>query len=473
MLISNDRVLFQLMAANMSAVLRARRTAIIALSAALSRRFFCALMLALGVAKGAWADDPTADPAVQVPAGQPNGVINPPTPAAPPTGFARWLNPSTAPFLPVPLIGVDPDSGTTLGLLPVKLVTDENSDIRRIIAPDILYNPFFGYGGHARIYDYPSPDTQWSVVAGINERVQRLFDAEYQTGRLRDSRWSINGSFVYSHDGTPRFFGIGNQSPAIAETDYTEQQELLQIQVGYNLNHVWQLLYTGRVQVVDVLPGTLQGIASLESRFGHILGVGTNQQLLNRISIGYDTRDDITAPSTGMEWVAYVGGAARNGIVNDSMYSEAGVDGRDFWQIRPSTVLATHMSLRYLPTSHDVPFWALSSLGGDQSAIGGDQPLRGYGPGRYYDRDAFSATAELRQRVANINAVSSHVEIELTPFVDVGRVFANSSTFPLSHLHSVGGIGVRGLARPFVVGYVDFGYGSEGLAVFTGINYPF
>jgi hypothetical protein len=44
---------------------------------------------------------------------------------------------------------------------------------------------------------------------------------------------------------------------------------------------------------------------------------------------------------------------------------------------------------------------------------------------------------------------------------------------PLSRLHSVGGIGVRGIARPFVVGYVDFGYGNEGLAVFTGINYPF
>jgi hypothetical protein len=453
-----------------SAMFRARRGVFAARNPARARIMGCCLILALGAA---WADDPTADPAVQVPAGQPGGVITPPPATVPPTGLARWLNPATAPFLPVPLIGVDPDSGTTLGILPVKLVTDENGDIRSIIAPDILHNPFFGYGGHARIYDYPSADTQWSVVAGIDERVQRGFDAEYQTGRLRETRWSINGSFVYSHDGTPRFYGIGNQSPGIAETDYTQQQELLQIQVGYNLNHAWQLLYTARVQVVDVLPGTLEGIASLQSRFGHILGIGTNQQRLSRISIGYDTRDNITAPSTGMEWVAYVGGAARNGLINDSMYSETGVDGRDFWSIRPGTVLATHMSLRYLPTSYDVPFWALSSLGGDQSAVGGDQPLRGYGPGRYYDRDAFSATAELRQRVANINAASSHVEIELTPFVDVGRVFGSTGTFPLSQLHTVAGIGVRGLARPFVVGYVDFGYGNEGLAVFTGINYPF
>jgi hypothetical protein len=52
-------------------------------------------------------------------------------------------------------------------------------------------------------------------------------------------------------------------------------------------------------------------------------------------------------------------------------------------------------------------------------------------------------------------------------------VFARTSTFPLQQLHTVGGVGFRGIARPFVVGYVDIGYGSEGVAVFTGINYPF
>jgi hypothetical protein len=40
-------------------------------------------------------------------------------------------------------------------------------------------------------------------------------------------------------------------------------------------------------------------------------------------------------------------------------------------------------------------------------------------------------------------------------------------------LHKVAGIGFRGVANPFVVGYVDLGYGSEGVAAFTGINYPF
>ncbi len=80
---------------------------------------------------------------------------------------------------------------------------------------------------------------------------------------------------------------------------------------------------------------------------------------------------------------------------------------------------------------------------------------------------------EFRKRVLSVDAISTHLDIELTPFVDVGEVFEHSRDSPVAHLHHVGGLGFRGIASPFVVGYVDVGYGSEGGAVFTGINYPF
>jgi hypothetical protein len=61
----------------------------------------------------------------------------------------------------------------------------------------------------------------------------------------------------------------------------------------------------------------------------------------------------------------------------------------------------------------------------------------------------------------------------LAPFFDVGRVFHNPSEDFVTDLHPVGGMGFRGIAEPFVVGYVDVGWGGEGAAVFSGINYPF
>jgi hypothetical protein len=387
--------------------------------------------------------------------------------------ITRWLDPKQAPFIPVPEIAVDPDSGTTLGVIPTVLVTDENDDIRKIIAPDLIHNPYFGWGVHGRIYNYDSQDEQWSVIGGIQERVEREFDGEYQVGRLREDRWSFNQSVLYGVDGTPRFYGIGNESPAIEQTDYTAQYETIQSQLGYNLNHTWQLQYTVKFQNTDVLPGTLEKIASIQTRFSKVLGEGDNHLVLNRLAIVYDTRDDIIIPSKGAELVTYGGMASRAGIFNDSLYTEAGFDGRGFWSLNPKTVIASHLSLRYLPTAHDVPFWALSSIGGADAVIGGQQPLRGFGDGRFYDRDSFSSSVEFRRNVVAFQAVATTVEIELAPFIDVGRVFDRFSTLPLDQLHKVYGMGFRGIARPFVVGYVDIGYGSEGAAVFTGINYPF
>jgi len=405
----------------------------------------------------------------QLPGAEPSEAAAP----APGTALSRWFNPVTAPFIPVPEIAVDPNSGTTLGVIPTWIQTDAQHDISRIIAPDLLHNPYFGWGAHARVYSYPSVDEQWSLVADLKQRVERGLDVEYQNGRSRLQRLSVGVSAIFDRSGSPRFFGIGNDSPQHSETNYTEQQELVETQLGWNLTHAWQLRYTGRARSVDVTAGTLSGIASIGRRFSHALGLGTHSEQLNRLSIVYDTRDDVTVPRRGMEWVAYTGIASRHGLFNDSLYSEAGVDGRVFWALNRDTVLAGHIALRYLPSVNRVPFWALSSLGGGQAVIGGEQPLRGFGEGRYYDRNSFSGTVELRHRLLSFNAVSTHVDLELAPFVDAGRVFARSDSWPLSQLHTVGGVGFRGIARPFVVGYVDVGYGSDGVAVFTGISYPF
>jgi len=392
------------------------------------------------------------------------------------TGLAfaagRALADAPAPaFVPIPEITTDPNSGTTVGLLPTWLVEDEDGRIHRIIAPDIQHNTYFGWGAHGRLLDYPSDEVRWSAVVGVSEHVQRKIDLEYENGRLRDTRWSFSASLLYTRDGTPRFYGIGNNTPQSDATNYTSEQELAAGQIGLNLTQAWQLLYAARLQQVDVLPGTLRGIPSIQTLFGPGV-LGTTRELLNRLAIVYDTRNDLTVPSLGTRWFAY-GGIATQGAFGPAQYSEAGVDGSMFWAVRRATVVATHVALRYLPSIEHIAFWQLSSVGGDRSFLGGPQPLRGFGEGRFTDRNSFSLTAELRQSVVNIGIFRTHVEFELAPFLELGKVFERPSTSPVSHLHPVYGIGFRGIARPFVVGYVDVGYGQEGATVFTGINYPF
>lgn len=391
--------------------------------------------------------------------------------APPGLGLARWINPATAPFIPVPVIGADPNSGTTLGILPTWVHTNDQDEISRIIAPDLIHNPNFGWGADARIFDYPSENEQWSVFAGISQRIYRAFDAEYQTELSRKRRWSLNYSLIYDQSGTERFYGLGNGTRRGSQTNYTRSQELAQFEAGLNLSHEWQLLLTVRPQRYEVRAGALAGVPSIESRFPHILGLGATTASLNRLSVIYDTRDNLVVPTHGMQWIVYGGLASRHGILNDSLYSEAGVDGRMIFKVSESAVLATHVALRYTPSAQQLPFWAYSSLGGDRDFVGGEQMLRGFGSGRYYDRNSFAANIEYRRTVFGFNAATSHVDIEATPFIDLGDVFSGAN--PARHLHKVIGMGFRGIARPFIVGYVDIGYGTEGVATFTGINYPF
>src|SRR5208337_372807 len=111
---------------------------------------------------------------------------------SPPQGIARWFDPATAPFIPIPDVDHDPNSGTTLGLIPTWLVTDEQSQIRKIIAASVDYNRYFGAGAGLSIYGYRSDDTQWTAVGGVKQHVERNFDFEYQTGRLRNTTWSFD-----------------------------------------------------------------------------------------------------------------------------------------------------------------------------------------------------------------------------------------------------------------------------------------
>ena len=406
----------------------------------------------------------------------PSTSTPPPPPAAPaPTGGGNWFDVSTWPVIPVPLVGVDPDSGVTLGVLPVWLQTNDQHQITRIIAPDLLHNPYFGVGTDFRVFEYPSADEQWSVTGGIKERVERHLEHEFQTGRLRETAWSINTSLIFDRSGTSRFYGIGNDSAASNVTNYTASQVLGQAVFGYNLNHTWQLQYTVRARRMEVTAGTLSKVPTIETRYPDVHGLGVTNEVLNQVALVYDTRDDQSIPSRGTQWIIYAGVNGHDATISDSIYSMTGLDARTFLPITafPDTVLAAHLAIRYLPSGHEIPFFDLGSIGGGESDVGGEQLLRGYGQGRFVDRDSMDTTIELRHRAFSFDAAASHVDIEVAPFLDMGRVFARTSTDPFSALHKVVGIGVRGIARPSVVGYVDIGYGTEGVAVFTGINYPF
>lgn len=388
------------------------------------------------------------------------------------SGLARWLDPSRAPFIPIPEIDTDPQSGLTLGLIPTVLSSNDRDEIVRIVAPDIIHSQYFGFGSRMRIFGYPSADTQWSVVGGLKERVEREFDARLLTDQTRMRALSFSVEAVYDRSGTPRFFGLGNQSSFANQTTYLGDQLHLDLSIGHNFNSALQLAYVARMRYMDVMPGVLSGVPSIEVRFPHLAGLGSEHALEHSAELTYDTRDSPVIPQSGGRYQVYAGFVSR-AVTSSVSYTFLGAQAQHYWALSSNVTLAWHAGARYMPSAREAPFWALSSLGGDRSVVDEREPLRSAGADRYIDRNLFASGAELRTRVAGFEAFGTHVGLELAPFVDTGRVFANLGTNPLRHLHTAAGLGVRGVASPYIVGYVDVGAGDGGPAVFSGINYPF
>lgn len=386
--------------------------------------------------------------------------------------LSRWRNPSDWPFIPLPEVTTDPNGDTTIGLLPVWLFTDDNNQIQQIFAPDLTYNPTLGIGGTLRFFSYPSDDTQWYIVAGGAEKIDRDIDFLYSTGRRRQDRWSFDGRVRYERDPTERFFGVGNSSEEGNETNFTAEQLFAEARLGFNVTPQFQLAVELRPRYINIQPGAFDDIPFTESFFPQLKGLRSNYELRTRLILSYDTRDSVSIPRRG-SWFALFGSMADRALLSSISYSAFGVEGRHYYPVGQGMTLAGHLAVRYMPVGKRTPFWALSRLGGDRSDLGERQLLRGYGDSRFVDNNLFVANLELRSRVFSLDLFRTRATLELAPFIEVGRVFQELDDNPFSNLHPVGGLGFRGIAEPFVVGYVDVGYGGEGIAVFSGIEYPF
>lgn len=382
------------------------------------------------------------------------------------------MDPSSWPFIPVPEIATDPNGGTTIGILPVFLFTDTKNQIRDIFAPDVNWNTTLGAGGTFRYISYPSEDTNWYAVAGGAQDIARKVDLDYQTGRTHQDLFTLEGRFFFERDPTDRFFGVGNKSSEGNQTNFTTQQLYGQATVGLNITEKLQLQFMERPRWVRIYDGAFNSIPSIFELFPNQKGVNGGSEVLSQLMVQYDTRDSIDIPKSGGLYRIY-GAIADRALGSSSSYTRFGGELRKYWTINPRITFAGHLFTEYEPAGNEMPFWAQARLGGDESILTDQETLRGYGAGRFVDNNLVVANLEMRTRVYDANLFGTHGTLEVAPFAEAGRVAHELGYNPVSQLHPVGGVGFRGIAEPFVVGFVDIGYGGEGAAIFSGINYPF
>ncbi|HLW70418.1 MAG TPA: BamA/TamA family outer membrane protein [Candidatus Binataceae bacterium] len=395
----------------------------------------------------------------------------------PPYNPSSWpapLNPANWPFtlIPIPEVATDPNGGVTFGVLFAALFENQHKEITSIFAPDINDNTDLGPGGAVRYFAYPSADTQWYALAEAHQTIQRQVDLDYATGRTLEKWWSFEGRIFFERDPTERFFGIGNDSRESGQSNYTTQQVYVSGKFGWNITKNLQLAIVARPRYVRILKGAFNSLPQTTALYPKVKGINGGSEIYNEIRATYDTRDSVDIPRAGGLITLYEGNADRR-FLSSVSYNRMGTDFRHYWTVMPRLTIAAHAYIQYTPAGRETPFWSMARLGGEDSLLYDQETLRGYGVGRFTDNNLSVANFEFRTRVYDTDIVGTHAIAEIAPFAEAGRVFRKLSEDPATDLHPVGGIGFRGIAEPFVAGYVDVGYGGEGAAVFSGINYPF
>ena len=367
--------------------------------------------------------------------------------------------------VPLPEILTDPNEGNTYGFLPVILLLDANGRLEHIIADDVRYNKITGVFPAFRLFGFPSTDQRYYVTLRKSEKIDEDFIGEYEQTGMLEGTTDVLTNVTYFRDSRLRFYGFGNSTPDSQESNYTQRKFAARLRVGYRPLEYLQIAWQGRIEQATIRKGGVTDLAFTGDEFRGTKGLDGSTVHGETLSIAYDDRDSPTITTKGTL------GAAKLEIVDKSLgssesYLKYGFELRRFFPLRERFVLAIHSVLDYLTHADAVPFYERNSIGGVKS-------LRGFGNDRFVDANRFFSTVELRTLAFRRQLFDVMTELEIAPFIDAGEVFASAKDVPFDDLHFVGGIGFRGIVRPQVVGFVDIGYGSDGPAVFTGLDYPF
>ncbi|MBI2790208.1 MAG: BamA/TamA family outer membrane protein [Elusimicrobia bacterium] len=371
-------------------------------------------------------------------------------------------------FIRLPIMDTDPNRGVTIGVMPIWVLQGQNDDrIQQIHAPSLTYNKNFQVIPTYRFYYYPQEDATFIARASYS-KFEREALGEYEDGSFLGTAFDIYARLQYNVDAGQRFFGFGPDSSKHAESNYREEYTQYRLGGGVPLAHgsPWRVRYSKHYQSGRFTEGSLPNLPDFARSFPGQLSRRYQQVNENRFSLDYDTRDHGVTTGRGVLVKSFAEFAIR-GFESQYDYSRYGLDARWFrpWESDKDKVFAVQAKYEQL-LGPPAPFWVQSRLGGKYS-------LRAYGDGRYIDRGMATVNVEQRFKVYEAKTAGVTTELQLAPFIGMGEVFDNPGRAAARYARPVVGAAVRAVAKPQVVGSVDFGVGRDGLAVFMDINYSF
>jgi outer membrane protein assembly factor BamA len=263
-------------------------------------------------------------------------------------------------------------------------------------------------------------------------------------------------------------FGIGNQTSESDETTYTSREGLVELTAGIHINEDVALMWTEHYHDVRIQAGIVNSLPQAQAQFGQLPGMEGANILGHKLTARYDTRDKQLISTRG----TYVNLSVElnNNLQNNgpNRWIRTTVDARHLFPHYDDQLVFVTRFLLDTVNGHTqgIPFYELPTLGGETT-------LRGFGQSRFIDDTALLVNFEERIPVKQVKAFDYFLDLEVAPFLDIGRVMSDFSIRDLQNFQVNPGAGLRILARPNVTGRIDIAYGRDGVNVFVGLNYPF
>jgi len=377
--------------------------------------------------------------------------------------------PDETSFYPIPAIASGKNEGWTYGLLGALLLPDEHGDIDKVFSAALQYRSKVGINDLADFrwtfspYSVMEAYTYWA--AKVENENQFFF---YDRRLWKD--YNFRFDFDEKRVGTERFFGTGPTSKKTKESAYTSNSYLTQARFGPYLADRLSLQGTLRFRHFRVGESLLPDLPQMLDLFPTEFGIQGGEVYAEGVRLFYDTRNSLFTPTSGEIALVYaeVAHYVEGGIAHP--FQSYGFELEKLWPHGDDAQFVFVGRVKAQFVVGQAPFW-------EQSTLGGGSSLRSYGPNRFTDNDAWVINLEERIRLFTLRVEGVTGEVQVAPFFDFGEVFSHSqdiARFDVDRrVHWSAGSGFRAVVQPYIVGRMDIGYGTEGLGITIGLDYPF
>lgn len=369
-------------------------------------------------------------------------------------------------YFPVPSVSTSKNDGNDVGLITPILITDPDGELKYIVAPMIVHNSIVGTRGALNLFRYEPGGREIRFIGSFTEQIERKLVFSYADPAFSHGRYSLNFGASFFKNATSRFFGLGQATSEPEQTNYTAREGRVNWRFGVYANEVTQISIGQRFRDVSLQKGGTD-LPFTGDRFSTVDGVrGESLILGHRATFYYDTRNSLVTPTDGMAVTAYaeLNQNIRNG--DHPLYSRYEVEVKKLFPSESKRAILVVRADLQATIGTQVPFF-------EQSSLGGQNNLRGFGGDRFIDKHLVSLSIEERIHLARTRVAGVIADFEIAPFLDTGQVFNDYKDVSFKSYRMTPGVGFRGIVRPNVVGRVDYGYSREGGAIYAGLDFPY